>query len=194
MTHVDPIEVALRVGAALERLAVGYFLGGSLASSFQGQPRATNDIDIVADLRPGDGARLAAELGSDFDVDVGSLEDAIRRRGSWNLFFLPTVVKVDLFLKGTGPFDVSEFNRRRPIDAAGDGRRLFIKSPEDTVLRKLLGYRAGGEVSSQQWRDVVEVRRTAAERLDRDYLGQWAGQLGIVELLTRAAAEAHDPH
>lgn len=35
------IEVALRVGEALEEVGAAYFIGGSFASSFRGEPRAT---------------------------------------------------------------------------------------------------------------------------------------------------------
>lgn len=41
----DPIEVALQVASALEAVGAEYFVGGSVASSFQGEPRSTNDVD-----------------------------------------------------------------------------------------------------------------------------------------------------
>jgi hypothetical protein len=49
-TAVDAIAIALRVAAAIESCGGAYFVGGSLASSLQGEPRATNDIDIVLQL------------------------------------------------------------------------------------------------------------------------------------------------
>ena len=47
LTPIDVISVAVLVAEALNRAGVAYFLGGSLASSYQGEPRATNDIDLV---------------------------------------------------------------------------------------------------------------------------------------------------
>ena len=70
------------------------------------------------------------------------------------------------------------------------GRGLWVKSPEDTVLRKLLWYRSGGEVSTTQWRDTVSVLRLSSEVLDDAYLVQWATSLGVADLLVRARAEA----
>ncbi len=35
----------------LEDLGIPYLVGGSLASSVLGEPRSTNDIDILADIR-----------------------------------------------------------------------------------------------------------------------------------------------
>ncbi len=55
---LDPLEIALAVARALAKLGIPYFLGGSLASSLQGEPRATNDIDFVVDLTEAVGTRL----------------------------------------------------------------------------------------------------------------------------------------
>ncbi len=47
----DAIDVALRVASALEQVGADYFVGGSFASSLDGEPHATNDIDFVIDLK-----------------------------------------------------------------------------------------------------------------------------------------------
>jgi hypothetical protein len=46
----DELDVALALARALEQLGISYFVGGSLASSLQGEPRSTNDVDFVVDL------------------------------------------------------------------------------------------------------------------------------------------------
>lgn len=65
-----------------------------------------------------------------------------------------------------------------------------MKTPEDTVLRKLLWFRAGGEVSDRQWRDVVRVLRVSRTQIDPAYLDDWAGRFRVRDLLARARAEA----
>ncbi len=72
----EVLEVTLHVAAVLERLGVPYLVGGSLASSLHGLPRATLDADLVADLRQGHVSPLVAALEGDF---YGS-EPAIRAR------------------------------------------------------------------------------------------------------------------
>ena len=186
----DAIGVALRVGAAIEAAGGRYFVGGSVASSLQGEPRATNDIDVVLDLPIGRIADLVATLGEDFEVDVAMLREAILHAGSCNIFFLPTVMKVDLFARGTSPFDESEFARRARVLVRPPAGTLVVKSPEDTVLRKLLWYLDGGKVSDRQWRDVVEVLRVSAAAIDRTYLATWAAQLHLSNLLERALADS----
>jgi hypothetical protein len=187
---LDPIDVALRVARAIEAAQGTYFVGGSLASSLQGEPRATNDIDIVIELPLGRIRQFVVELGSEFEVDTDMLRDALLHGRSCNIFFLPTVMKVDLFGIGPSPFDEVEFARRRPVTVRATGEVLVLKKPEDSVLRKLLWYREGGLVSDRQWRDVVEVLRVSGESIDDPYLDTWATRLGILDLLERAREEA----
>ena len=194
MTRADPsaLSVALLVAGALERVGADYFLGGSLASSLQGEPRATNDIDMVVDLGPWKVAAFAAALGADFDVDTAALAAALGRGESWTIFYTPVFTKIDLFPLGDQPFDRSEFARRRVVVVGRDGATLAVKSPADSVLRKLAWYRGGGEVSAKQWRDVVEVLRVSGQTLDDGYLDHWAPRLAVADLLERARREAGD--
>jgi hypothetical protein len=187
------LDVALRLARALDAAGIRYFLGGSLASSLQGDPRATNDIDIVLELRGADVDRLVTALGPDFEVDAASLRKAADERGSWNIYFLPLFTKIDLFVLGTSPFDQEEFARRRSAVVRPPAEAIVVKSPEDSVLRKLLWYRAGGEVSQKQWSDVVEVLRMNRATLDEAYLDRWAASLSLAEPLTRARADARAP-
>ncbi len=59
-------------------------------------------------------------------------------------------------------------------------------SAEDILLRKLQWYRLGGEVSDRQRSDVLGIVRTQGDRLDREYLRQWAPYLRVNDLLERA--------
>ena len=135
---VDPIGIALRVAAAIEVVGGTYFVGGSVASSLQGDPRSTNDIDFVLSLPSGRVDALAEALGPDFEVDRDMLREALRRATSANAFYLPVLTKLDFFGLGSEPFDSSEFTRRRPVAVGAAGELLVVKAPEDSVLRKLL--------------------------------------------------------
>jgi hypothetical protein len=185
----EPQSVALVVGEALDTLGIAYFVGGALASEFQGEPRATNDIDMVAGLRESQVAPLIQRLGPDFSVDEEGLRDAIRARRSDSIFFLPFLTKVDLFICGSTPFDQSEMARRARFELE-PGRYLWVKSAEDTVLRKLLWFKRGAGVADSQWRDITSVLRISGGSIDSAYLDQWAPVLGIEDLLARARAEA----
>ena len=186
----DAIGIALLVARAIESAGGSYFVGGSLASSLQGEPRATNDIDLVVDLPLGRCGAFVEALGADFEADVAELRRAIADGGSYNIFYLPLVTKIDVFGLGASAYDEIEFSRRREIGVGGTGERLWFKSPEDTVIRKLLWFREGGGASTKQWRDVVQVLRVSGASMDRGYLESWAARLGLTELLARATGEA----
>lgn len=189
MAPDDVIEVALRVARAIEQSGGTYFVGGSLASSVDGEPRATNDIDFVLDLPLGRIGDLRSALGPDFEVDEDMLREALLRGSCANAFYLPTVLKIDFFGHAHGPFDDSEFARSRPIEVRPE-QKLVIKSPEDSVLRKLLWYRQGGEVSDRQWRDIRGILSNQGERLDVTYLEEWARRIDVAALLERAMRES----
>ncbi len=188
MSERRVLEIVTRVADAMDRCGIEYFVGGSIASSIQGHQRLTNDIDVVARLSVPAVDQLKVALGADFDVDEVALKDAIAHHKSWNIFFIPMAFRVDLFPVGNEPFDADEMRRRTRVEIL-PGKAVFLKSPEDTVLRKLLWFKAAGGQSSQQLRDAAEVLRLQGTRLDSQYLDDWAKKLGLTELLARARAD-----
>ena len=81
------------------------------------------------------------------------------------------------------------FARRKPVHVRGDDS-IVVKSAEDSVLRKLLWFVEGGEVSERQWRDVVEILRVSGPTLESSYLDDWAPRLGLSDHLARARRSA----
>jgi len=183
----EALGVALRVVDVLEELGIGYHLGGSYASSLHGFPRQTQDIDVVVELEEGLASEFASQLEGEFYVDEITIGRAIRNKGSFNILHLNSGIKVDLFILADDAFDHQEFERHRlELIQAEPERRVFVKSPEDIVLRKLHWFRLGGEVSDRQWTDILGVLRTQGDRLDAEYLEHWASHLGLTDLLERA--------
>lgn len=182
----DPIAIALLVACALESAGGTYFVGGSVASSLQGDPRSTNDIDFVIALPEASVDVFAEALGPSFEIDRDMLREALRRGSCANGFYLPVLTKIDLFGLGRTPFDLSEFSRRSAVPVGLASEVLIVKSPEDSIVRKLLWYREGGEVSERQWRDVISILRVSGAGLQRGYLVEWARRLGCIDLLERA--------
>lgn len=186
----SPRSVATRVGNAFEVAGVRYVLGGSLASSVWGEPRATQDADFSAALEESQVDAWVRALGPDFEVDRAWIVDAVRKRGFFCVLFRPTHLKVDVYVRPDEGFARSERDRARHVWLAGeDWNRTRIATAEDCVLSKLRWYRLGDEQSDRQWRDVLAMLRQSGAGMDTSYLQRWAIELEVADLLERAWKE-----
>jgi hypothetical protein len=189
MSESEIVKATAPVARAFERLGVAWHIGGSVGSSIHGVPRSTLDVDVVADLSQDHVKGLVDELSEAYYVDEDMVRDAVRRRASFNVIHLETMLKVDVFVLKHGTYDRTAFSRAQSRELE-PGAVFPVASPEDTILNKLEWFRLGNEISERQWKDVVGVMRVQRERLDRGYLAKWAAALGLEDLLTRAYADA----
>lgn len=187
----DIVEAVEPVVDALVSLGVDYRIGGSVASSALGVPRTTLDVDLVCRLRPRDVASFVVVLEGAYYVDGDMIRDAIRREASFNVIHLATMIKVDVFIAKSRPWDQVAFARhmQKPLDVEAGARAFELTTAEDIVLHKLEWYRLGGEISERQWGDVLGVLSVQGGSLDLDYLRKWASNLGLAALLERALQE-----
>lgn len=183
----DILDVTLTVAEALDELDVPYVVGGSLASSFHGIPRATIDADVVAALRPPHHRDFVDALQDTFYLDSDTIRRAIERRTSFNVIHLATMFKVDVFVARDDDTAHEQLERGRPMVVTdAPERTLRIASAEDTVAHKLRWYALGDEVADRQWSDAVGVLKVTGERLDLAYLRRIAADFGVEDLLRRA--------
>ena len=178
--------------AALDRLEIPFFVGGSVASGSYGLPRQTNDIDIVADFRGVDIGEFCGLLGRDFYVDEVTVREAIQAGRPFNAIHLQAALKFDFFPAGEEDFVQSELARRRYTVSVVPGLEEIefpVSSAEDAVLAKLIWFRTGGEVSERQWHDILGILKVQADQMEREYLNSWADKLSVTELLERALLE-----
>jgi len=191
MKTPDIIEVTFKVVNVFEKLGIPYYLGGSLASSAFGIPRATLDADIVADIKSEQVAYMEELLKREFYIDTEMINHAILHKSSFNLIHLEMLFKIDIFILKDRPFDRQVFIRRVQRAVSEDAsQKLFFAAPEDVILHKLEWYKAGGEVSDRQWNDVLGILKVQGTHLDVSYLNKWAKGLGISDLLKKALDEA----
>jgi hypothetical protein len=132
MATTEPIEVTLAVTSVLERLEVEYVVGGSLATSLHGIPRATLDVDVVADLRMAHLDPFVAALKESFFVDADMVREAIRRRSTFNILHLATIFKVDVFVIGADELLSIELSRKRRYGFWRNRRPTFSSQVQRT--------------------------------------------------------------
>lgn len=187
------LDLALDVGAKLERVGARWCIGGSVASSLLGIARATLDVDLVADLRASHVSPLCAALVADYYVDEDTCRWAVSTRRSFNAIHLATMIKIDVFCAKNDALSQAELSRRLVLDVSG--RAVPVCSPEDIILQKLMWFKESGG-SERQWSDARGVAQIRLAELDLGYLEENATDAGIHELLTRLLAEvqALSPH
>jgi hypothetical protein len=117
----DPLLVVSVLARVFDELGIRYLVGGSLASSVYGIPRATQDVDLVADLRPDSVQAFHDRLAGAFYMDVDMIRDAIARRASFNVIHLETMFKTDVFIMKFDSWSRGEMTR-----ASSRRRRLHI--------------------------------------------------------------------
>jgi len=182
-------EACFEVLRVLKHLKVDHYVGGSLASSFHGEPRSTNDVDLVADLETAHVPGFVAALRDTFYVSLERVQHAVERRSSFNVIFLRTMFKVDIFVTKDDDFAKEEMRRRQRVVISPDLEPIDVASAEDTILQKLAWYRLGGGVSDRQWGDLLGVLKVRGEELDREYLTRWSEHMEVADLLERALVE-----
>jgi hypothetical protein len=162
-----------------------WFIGGSFASSLLGVPRATLDVDLVADLRARHGEPLCAALMPSYYVDADTCKWAVDTRRSFNAIHQASMIKIDIFCMKDDSLSRAELGRRLMLDVGG--RPVPVCTPEDFILQKLLWFVESGG-SERQWSDAAGVVTVHRDQLDRRYLDEHARELGLVDLLTRLFA------
>jgi len=189
----EALQITLDVARVLEGLGVSYLVCGSMASSVHGIPRATQDVDLVANLLEEHIPAFAEALGSAYYFDIERIRDAIRRKRSFNVIHIATAFKVDIFIQKDDVLSQSEMNRRERISVGETGgEELWVSSPEDTIVQKLYWYRLGGGVSEHQWQDALGILkvRSRNRELSIDYMVWGASVLGVEDLLQQALRDA----
>lgn len=132
---------------------------------------------------------LLSRLAGTFYVTEEAARRAVASTSSFNLLHLDTGHKIDLFVAGTSPLDVLQLETSRPSVLREGLAPVRVTSAPVLVLRKLLWFCQGGEVSERQWRDVAGVLRVQGSGLDLESVRSVAEELGLTELLDRAVRE-----
>lgn len=177
-----------KVVATLDASKIEYMLTGSVASSLQGEPRLTHDIDLIMAVRP-DSIKLllSAFPPPEYYLDEDAMREAIQNSGMFNVIEVNSGDKVDFWMLTTDPFDKSRFSRKYTEDVMD--MRVVVSSPEDTILAKLKWAKLSGG-SEKQFIDALRVYEVQSGKLDMQYLFTWVKVLEIEELFNRLQNEA----
>jgi len=174
---MGPFELLKHLVATLESHGIPYLITGSMATIAYGEPRLTNDVDVVVLLTPG---QLPAFCGAfpepEFYCSAEAAARAVRQHFQFNILHRESGLKADIIVAGDSEFDRSRLARGVRL-LAGPGFEATFAAPEDVILKKLEYFREGG--SEKHLRDIVGVLKVQGDRIDRAYLDRWIADLRL---------------
>lgn len=158
---------------------VEWMITGGVAAIVYGEPRLTQDLEVVAALAPADAERFAARFSpSEFycpSAGVIAAEAAREAFGHFNLLHLESNARADVYLAGRDALARRGLDARRVADLAGV--RVPIAPAEYVVLQKLRFRQQGA--SERHLRDVRGMLRVLGDSVDRDALEREASAFGL---------------
>jgi hypothetical protein len=177
---MELFELLRKVVDVFERLGISYLVTGSVAAMAFGEPRLTNDIDIVAAIEEKHVKDLVTAFPSnEFYISEEIVREAIHHQGQFNIIHPASGIKVDIIIKQDTPFDNSRFGRVHRIYPAESYQANFA-APEDVIIKKMEYYKAGG--SEKHLRDIAGILKISGEIVDWDYITTWAERLDLTEV------------
>jgi hypothetical protein len=174
---MEPSDLLEYLGQTFDTLGIPYLITGSMATISYGEPRFTNDIDVVVRLTRAQVQAVCAAFPSpEYYCSAEAAEQAVSEHSQFNILHPRSGLKIDVIIATDSAFDRSRLARGVRLPAGANFEATFA-SPEDVILKKLEYFRLGG--SEKHLRDIVGVVKVRADRLDRAYLADWITRLGL---------------
>lgn len=157
--------------APLERSQISYFITGSTASIYYGEPRLTLDIDVVVHLSPTDIEKFPPLFPEVHfycpPIEVIHIECNRRSHGHFNLIHPASGFKADIYPTSDDSLYPWAFQHRRREDLGG-GSKIWLAPPEYVIIRKLEFFREGK--SEKHLEDIRKILLQIEGALDLKFL------------------------
>ena len=190
-----PLDIAgfiTLVIEALDSAGIDYLIGGAIAAWAWGEPRATQDLDLVVDIPIESVTRLSGELKArDMLVPPEIILDALvedRADIPINAIHLHSGLKVDIYpIRSGDELRREAFQRRLEVDFGPPVGNVFVHSPEDLILYKLLYFSICQQ--PKHIRDITAILQAQKGQLDSGYIEKWISRLGLATIWNNLLAD-----
>lgn len=172
-----PSDLVRNIDEVCARLSLGYFITGSVASSYYGEYRTTLDVDAVINLPLSNAAAFCSQFPPpDWYVSLEAAQEAVGRGGMFNIIHAESGLKIDVCTPKIDEVSAMRLSRKQRVTLQ-DGVQAWFSSPEDVILSKLEFYRQGG--SEKHIRDITSMLKIADRPFDLTYINEWALRVGV---------------
>ncbi len=180
--HLTFEEFIGMILTALNRAGIDYMIGGAVAAWAWGEPRSTQDLDLVIHLSMERAGILSKELER-FEIYLPAeiMLDHIRESRAdlpIDAIHGASGYKAEMFLvRETDEFRKLAFQRRVQVDFGPELGQVFVHSPEDLIVYKMIYYSLSQQ--TKHIRDIGAIIGAMGERLDYSYIQKWAAQKNL---------------
>ncbi len=154
-------------------------VSGGVAAILYGEPRLTQDIDVVMALQPSDAMKFARQFPDTAfycpPVEVIAQEAARDAFGHFNVLHLESDARADVYLVGNDVLAQQGLETKRVVELVG--LQVPVASPEQVILQKLRFRQRGA--SERHLRDVRGILRVMADAIDITALADMADAHGL---------------
>ena len=168
-----------------------YMITGSVAAIAYGEPRMTNDVDLVLGLSPGDGEKLVTAFpSSEYYVPPLEIIEEERQRprhGNFNIIHHETGLRADIYLTGDDPLHEWAFARRTRFPIGGDD--IWFAPVEYVIVRKLEYFEESA--SDRHLRDIAGLLRISGDLIDRESLMTLIARRRLQKAWERVSSVGH---
>ncbi|MGC6448023.1 MAG: nucleotidyl transferase AbiEii/AbiGii toxin family protein [Rubripirellula sp.] len=188
MFPVEAFQATLgKATEIFQQLGIRFHLTGGVTSILYGEPRMTQDIDIVVDNEV-----LANQLETflrlldkgDLLFDATSVRRAVERRELFQLLDKVEALKLDIYPR---ELIAGELDRSCMIEVFS-GVRLPVVSRVDSAGAKLIWIDKGSHKSR---RDLRQIYRTSSEP-DHQLIRKLASEMNLLSLLNEVLGESEE--
>jgi len=173
LSFEDFLKMILSV---LEKTGIDYMIGGAVAVWTWGEPRSTQDIDIVIHLSIEQINAFSKELEK---VGIYLPPDIILENLHETRIDLPinaihgtSGYKAEMFpMREDDELRQTAFQRRVKVDFGSETGKVYIHSPEDLIIYKMLYYSVSRQ--TKHIRDIGSIIKTRGDELDYEYIRMW---------------------
>lgn len=169
---------------ALEEAEVDYLIGGAIGLWAWGELRTTADFDLVVNLPIDRIVALSEALRKrNFLVPPDILLDLLISPADLpaNANHMTTGFKAELFLLRPGDaLRESALNRRLLADLGPTVGVVYVHSPEDLILYKVIYYSLSQQ--TKHIRDISSIVKSVGKSLEMGYIRKWVAHLNLEEV------------
>jgi len=171
-----------------QSLEIRFHLTGGIATIAYGEPRMTQDVDLVIDNRAVSRqleSFLEALSRTDFLFGEAAVRTAVDQKGMFQLLDTNEALKLDVYPRELIP---GELERSEMLEVF-EGMHVPVACRADVAVSKLVWISKGSHKSRRDLRQIVRL----ASESEKNAIRRLAGQFGLQDLLDETLAEPDEP-